>query len=89
VLRISAGSYQDLKNWILLKLSMGKKKSTCMSVVSKSASSRKLDMALEQCFSTFFASRTTLCNKKILGNTNQNFIITIMMFSSVLALLIY
>ena len=43
---------------------------------------------LEQCFSTFFASRTTLCNKKILGNTKQNFIITIMMFSSVLALLI-
>jgi len=44
---------------------------------------------LSQCFSTFFASRTTLCNKKILGNTKQNFIITIMMFSSVLALLIY
>ena len=44
---------------------------------------------LDQCFSTFFASRTTLCNKKILGNTKQNFIITIMMFSSVLALLIY
>jgi len=42
-----------------------------------------------QCFSTFFASRTTLCNKKIWGNTKQNFIITIMMFSSVLALLIY
>jgi len=42
-----------------------------------------------QCFSTFFASRTTLCNKKILGNTKLNFIITIMMFSSVLALLIY
>ena len=45
--------------------------------------------ALAQCFSTFFASRTTLCNKKILGNTKQNFIITFMMFSSVLALLIY
>jgi len=45
--------------------------------------------SLGQCFSTFFASRTTLCNKKILGNTKQNFIITIMMFSSVLALLIY
>ena len=44
---------------------------------------------LKQCFSTFFASRTTLCNKKIGGNTKQNFIITIMMFSSVLALLIY
>jgi len=44
---------------------------------------------IHQCFSTFFASRTTLCNKKILGNTKQNFIITIMMFSSVLALLIY
>ena len=44
---------------------------------------------LGQCFSTFFASRTTLCNKKILGNTKQSFIITIMMFSSVLALLIY
>ena len=44
---------------------------------------------LDQCFSTFFVSRTTLCNKKILGNTKQNFIITIMMFSSVLALLIY
>jgi len=44
---------------------------------------------LHQCFSTFFASRTTLCNKKILGNTKQNFIITIMMLSSVLALLIY
>jgi len=44
---------------------------------------------LGQCFSTFFASRTTLRNKKILGNTKQNFIITIMMFSSVLALLIY
>jgi len=41
---------------------------------------------LYQFFSTFFASRTTLCNKKILGNTKQNFIITIMMFSSVLAL---
>ena len=27
---------------------------------------------LRQCFSTFFASRTTLCNKKILGNTKQN-----------------
>ena len=45
--------------------------------------------SLDQCFSTFFASRTTLCNKKILGNTKQNFIITIMMFSSVLALLIH
>jgi len=44
---------------------------------------------INQCFSTFFASRTTLCNKKILGNIKQNFIITIMMFSSVLALLIY
>ena len=46
-------------------------------------------ISLSQCFSTFFASRTTLCNKKILGNTKQNFIITIVMFSSVLALLIY
>jgi len=44
---------------------------------------------INQCFSTFFASWTTLCNKKILGNIKQNFIITIMMFSSVLALLIY
>jgi len=26
---------------------------------------------LNQCFSTFFASRTTLCNKKILGNTKK------------------
>jgi len=42
-----------------------------------------------QCFSTFFASRTTLCNKKNWGNTKQKFIITIMMFSSVLALLIH
>jgi len=31
---------------------------------------------LQQCFSDLFASRTTLCNKKILGNTKQNFIIT-------------
>ena len=46
-------------------------------------------VVVSQCFSTFFASRTTLCNKKFLGNTKQNFIITIMMFSSVLALLIY
>ena len=50
---------------------------------------RESAVCLHQCFSTFFASRTTLCNKKILGNTKQNFIITIMMFSSVLALLIY
>ena len=49
----------------------------------------KLHDAIGQCFSTFFASRTTLCNKKIWGNAEQNFIITIMMFSFVLALLIY
>ena len=53
------------------------------------SSSRNYEIRLIQCFSTFFASRTTLCNKKILGNTKQNFIITIMMFSSVLAHLIY
>ena len=48
--------------------------SQCHAQVSVNYKS-KID-PLEQCFSTFFASRTTLCNKKILGNTKQNFVIT-------------
>jgi len=34
----------------------------------------KATFPVEQCFSTFFASRTTLCNKKIWGNSKQYFI---------------
>jgi len=43
---------------------------------SANRSSACWTLCLEQCFSTLFASQTTLCNKKILGNTKQNFIIT-------------
>ena len=88
-LRDATGDQSQFTNLkrLCTSFTWNKEKSAVLITVNE----HNLDKAvcLRQCFSTFFASRTTLCNKKILGNTKQNFIITIMMFSSVLALLIY